>query len=502
MKLIADATGIVAESDESDNTYEIELVWGADTPLVKPVPLPIPGAPERSPQTLANLAGFVRYGWDAAISVRRAAENLPEGQDGSVWTSEATLVSYSVRNMSWVSTPGFGSFRVDVFVDDDEVGSMSFSAGFDSGAIWSGEIEIPANRFAPGQHLVKIVIDAGQAIAEFDETDNSIARWIEWLPGTPPVETPGGFVLSTEQIDELLAPMLEVAFIDQIRTVEASSLDATDWVPTIKAAGKAGYYLLTGRDLDAERIVPHFVPHDQFLAALFSSCMADYQLMIDFVYASKFTSCHDLSAIGFEKRIDGSNHVYIDLNESPVQTLNTYLHELGHALQDLENPALTAAPRTQNLRALAEAQAQIFEAAALRAIEEHTGIQLMNYPDIEPVRDSAVFILNNANNLAGSVDHSLGLKMLWMESLANTSGLGTNTELLNNKRLSSSTAKSLYDYLVALQPSEVNQWVADIFAVPAYADQFIAISMSRLEADLPKSSWSNPTLREPAFLVP
>lgn len=92
--------------------------------------------------------------------------------------------------------------------------------------------------------------------------------------------------------------------------------------------------------------------------------------------------------------------------------------------------------------------------------------------------------------------------MLWMESLANTSGIGTNTELLNNRRLSSATAKALYDFLVAMQPSEIDAWVTSIFSVPTRADQFMAISLSRLETELPIADYGNPDLKESAFLSP
>ncbi|MCI0851998.1 MAG: hypothetical protein J4O01_08070, partial [Chloroflexi bacterium] len=155
-----------------------------------------------------------------------------------------------------------------------------------------------------------------------------------------------------------------------------------------------------------------------------------------------------------------------------------------------------------NVRALLEAQAQLFEAAALRAIEEHSGISLMRFPDVAPMRSSASFILDNTNSLSGSADHSLGYKMLWMETLANTSGLGTNTELVNDRRLSSSTAKALYDFLVAMQPSRVEGWVIGIFSVSTRADRFMAISLSRLEADLATADYGNPGLQETAFLVP
>ena len=503
LKLIVDPTGIIAESDETDNTFEIELAWGADAPLVAPEPLPTPAVPTRPPQTLANLTGFVANGWDAAISVSREADGLSAGRDGSVWASEAASVSYAVRNISPISSASSGAFRVDVFIDDELLNSQLFSAGSDAGAFWTETVVVPADRVAPGQHLVKIVIDPLQTIPEDDETDNQIARWVTWLEGAPTVEIPEEFSLSGEQLDALLAPVLEVGFIDQVRAAAGSGLSSIDWIPALESAGRAGYYLITGRDLDAERIVMHFLPHDQFVAASLNACMTDFLLMSLPEYATTYASCRDFGGeIGFEKRVDGKNHVYVDLGESPIQALSTYFHELGHALQDLTNPLLSSTTRTQNVRALLEAQAQLFEAAALRAIEDYSGVSLLRFPDIALMRDAVEFVLDNTNDLLGSRDHALGYKMLWMETLANTSGLGTNTELLNDRRLSSPTAKALYDFLVAMQPSEIDAWVTSIFSVSTRADQFMAISLSRLETDLQVADYGNPDLRESAFLVP
>lgn len=502
VKLIVDATGIVTEGNEADNTYEIELAWGADSPLAIPEPLPAPVAPARAAHVLPNLTGFVPYGWDAAIVVSSSSAELAAGRDGPVWTTEASTISFAVRNISSVSTQASGAFQIDVLIDGELIDSRLYSVGYDSGSVWSGSVEVPPNSISAGQHLVQVVIDSEQAISESDEIDNSIARYLNWNPGPAVAVVPEEFTLTDEQLDELLAPVLDFAFIDQVRATSGSGLELPDWTSAIGSAGKAGYYLLTGKDLDSERFVMHLLPHDQFIAAKLNACMAGYQWMNDSVYTTKFASCLDLNAVGLKHRQNGKIHVLIDLGESPIDALGTYFHELGHALQDITNPELTATIATQNLNALHEAQAQIFEAAAVRAIEEYSGKSLMRFPDVPTMRSSVEFSLENTSNQIGSVDHALGYRILWMESLANTSGLGTDIELLNNKRLSSSTAKALFDYLVAMQPDDIDSWISEIFAVPTRDDQFKAISLSRLENDLPNVDYGNPDLLQPAFLAP
>ncbi|MDA1279402.1 MAG: hypothetical protein O3B95_05095 [Chloroflexi bacterium] len=503
LKLVLDPTGAIAESDENDNSFELDLVWGAHFPLAKPDPRPAPEAPARPNQVLVNLAGYVQYGWDAAISVGRTATGLPVGQDSDVWIGESSTISFTVRNNSRVSTSSAAAFRVDVYVDETRYGTQLFSTGGDAGALWTGSVEVPAGSLVAGQHLVRLVLDSDQVIPEGSETDNTVARWVNWLPVAAVVQNTEKFLLSAEQINEMLAPVLGRAFVDQMRPVTGTGFDLPPWISEIKSAGKAGYYLLTGRNLDAERIVAHFLPHDQFIAASLDACMNDYLSMSGSVYTSTYVFCRDFRGeVGFAKRINGKNHVYVDLGESPMQALATYFHELGHALQDLTNPALSVAPRTANLKGLLEAQAQMFEAAALRAIEEHSSIPLMKYPNNPSMKNAVDFSLGNTNSLSGSPEHALGYKMLWMESLTNSSGLDTNTKMLTNTHLSSSTAKGIYDFLVAMQPGEIEPWVKNIFAVSTRADKFMQRSRDRLRNNLPTSDWGNPDLLESAFLAP
>jgi hypothetical protein len=80
--------------------------------------------------------------------------------------------------------------------------------------------------------------------------------------------------------------------------------------------------------------------------------------------------------------------------------------------------------------------------------------------------------------------------------------LNLDDELRANKRLSGASAKLLFDYLVGLDPADLPAWQTIIFSDAGRADEFIAISLSRLEADLPTADWGHPTLMEPTFLMP
>jgi hypothetical protein len=503
VKLIADPGGAVTESNESDNTLEVTLVWGTDDPIPAPAVPTSSGAPIRAVQVLPDLTGATPYGWDAAIVASNAADNLAAGIDGPVWASQDTLISLSMRNASRVNSAQSGSFKTEIYIDDVLIDTALFESGEDAGNFWIESVTIPAGDLAPGQHLLKIVVDSDNQITETNEADNSLARWFDFQPGARSGDTPATFELSDAELAELLAPLKTLAFADQVRETIGSGVDLPDWTSDIHNAGRAGYYLLTGRDLDAERVVVHLLPHDQFIAASFNACMTDFFLLSDPTYIANYAACTDFGGeLGFKFRLNGKVHVYVDLAESPIKALGVYFHELGHALQDLENPAQTDSANTQTVRGLFEAQAQVFEAAALRTIDNYLGINLMRFPDIPAMRNEAQFILDNNKAMIGSPEHVLGHTMLWHEVLADTSGLNLDDELRTNKRLSGSSAKKLYDYLVSLAPADFEAWRTIIFSDASRADEFVTISLSRLEASLPTADYGHPTLREPAFLVP
>ena len=503
VKLVADPGGAIVESDESDNSVEVTLTWGTDEPIAAPAPAPSPVPPARPDQTLPNLGGMAPHGWNAAITASSAASESSLGVDGELWSSVDTNISFAVRNNSRVASAGSSEFETHIFVDGVFLDSVLLLAGDDAGSLWTQSLTIPAGTLEPGQHLVKLVIDANEDIAESDETDNVLARWFEFQPDPVNTDPPEAFVLSDEQLAALLAPLTTPAFVDQVRSTDGSGVVTPDWTDEIQNIGKAGYYLLTGRDLGAEPIVMHLLPHDQFMIASISACMKDHFLLSDEGYAGSFQTCSiERGEVGLKHRRDGKLHVYVDLKESPIKALGIYLHELGHALQDLENPDQTSSVHTSNLRGLFEAQAQIFEAAALRTIESYLAIELMRFPDADVMHNEVQFILETSRSLIGSAEHVLGHNMRWHEVLADTSGLNLDDELRANKRLSGSSAKALYDYLVSIDPADVTAWATIILSDASRATEFAAISLSRLETDLPITNWGNPGLREPAFLAP
>ena len=103
----------------------------------------------------------------------------------------------------------------------------------------------------------------------------------------------------------------------------------------------------------------------------------DWATLGDAEYQAQFEMCsHERNEIGLKTRLDGRVHLFMDLGHSPAHVLGTYFHELGHGLQDLLNTAQTENRLSIHAEALLEAEAQLFEAAAWRAIEEFMDVSL------------------------------------------------------------------------------------------------------------------------------
>ena len=69
LRFIVDPRDLIAESDETDNVFEMTATWGVGpVPELEPAPESTP--PSREDRFLPNLSAFRPFGWDAAITAR------------------------------------------------------------------------------------------------------------------------------------------------------------------------------------------------------------------------------------------------------------------------------------------------------------------------------------------------------------------------------------------------------------------------------------------------
>ena len=176
LKLVVDSTNLIDESDETDNTYEIEVVWeGGD-----PVP-----TPERPVTRLPDLAVAQLRGMSDVIVAS------PYANDVEDWPLSVDLTSYVVsaienRGLSSIAEP----VRVDLYYDGILVawrqGDGAIAGGAPSRVAWSGLQGIVP--ITTGEHTLKVVVDPTNLVQESDETNNVFEKVFTWDTGAVPAK--------------------------------------------------------------------------------------------------------------------------------------------------------------------------------------------------------------------------------------------------------------------------------------------------------------------------
>lgn len=496
LKVVVDPLNRVLESDETDNVYEVELVWGNGEPAAAEIPFKF-SLPAREPTLAANLMPYRKYGWDSALTVRPAGGSVPQGKNGWIDASGAVAIDFSFINASRHSLPLTDQLEAAVLVDGVEVERSGFRSGSSNvGSVWLDTVVLPAGQYEPDEHDIRIVLDPDNLFEEITEDDNIFERTVTFHTG-PDTSPDEPFMMTNEELAAAFAP-LSGDMGRQVKPVLGPGAGERDWTPEIMAAARGAYYLLTGRDLDEEGYAIHLLPHDEFKAGSISTCMASWVTMSIAEYEEKFESCTvDRNEIGFKVRANGQIHLFVDLGLSPMDALGTYFHELGHGLQDLTNPHQTELPYLRNTRGLFEAQAQIFEAAAWRAIEEYTGEALTLFPDIPAATSRFEFMFSS--RVSDDTEHDIGFRLLWSQALASSMLV---EQLDTNGRLDAMGAKMLYDYLVDINPSQVENWAAAMLARTGFIDEYREIAETRFVADLPLELVPHPATQDAAWIAP
>jgi len=173
--LIVDSTDLVAETDESDNTFQTGVIV---------VAAPDPQIPPPIPNRLPGLAPVAPPGWPAPI-IASAYSGAKLQRPLSM--NELSYIRHALENQGLASTPD--NVHTKLYYDGKLV-----SKEFRSGAImdnqvtrseWAGLSEVV--RLTPGEHTLKLLVDPRNLIDESDETNNSYEVTFMWGGGEVPV---------------------------------------------------------------------------------------------------------------------------------------------------------------------------------------------------------------------------------------------------------------------------------------------------------------------------
>ncbi len=125
-----------------------------------------------------NLAPFTPADWDSSLLANMI---FGERTDGWVAAGDTAWVSFAFLNEGLKDATA--DFYVDLEIDGEIIGSWQSTGGLATGTyvpVADFPIVLPA-----GDHTITLVLDPTDAVAEADETDNTISRTFTWLDGEP-----------------------------------------------------------------------------------------------------------------------------------------------------------------------------------------------------------------------------------------------------------------------------------------------------------------------------
>jgi predicted secreted protein len=176
LKVVADCTNSIAESDEDDNTYQRTFSWVSMPPTATPT-----ASPTRPAGPLPDLLPYAPSGWDYPVVPAR----VPGGTQVTVlYAGQPTYIDLSVGNAG-NDTAGF--FYICLYLDGDEIGSWwdeNLLPGY-----YDYMTDVSYTVLAPGEHALRMVADCTGLLAESDESNNAFEHTFTWV-GTGPTATP------------------------------------------------------------------------------------------------------------------------------------------------------------------------------------------------------------------------------------------------------------------------------------------------------------------------
>ncbi|HBD83808.1 MAG TPA: hypothetical protein DC056_07365, partial [Dehalococcoidia bacterium] len=173
--LVVDSADLVAETDESDNTFQTGVIV---------VAAPDPQIPPPIPNRLPGLAPVAPPGWPAPII---ASAYSGAKLQGPLSMNELSYIRYALENQGLASTPD--NVHTKLYYDGKLVSKEFWSGTIMDNQVtrseWAGLSEVV--RLTPGEHTLKLIVDPHNLIDASDETNNNYEVTFMWGGGEVPV---------------------------------------------------------------------------------------------------------------------------------------------------------------------------------------------------------------------------------------------------------------------------------------------------------------------------
>ncbi len=168
IKLVADSTGSVNESNEEDNEYTKTITVSFASPD-KP-----------------NLVFYQKQGWsDETIVSKRSSASA---DDWPLKPSDNLYVSWCIKNIGGVKTSK--EFRVNLYVDGVKKYSYLMGKGGLKPSKMLTKQGFKIGKLTGGEHELKLVIDEEGVIGEFNKEDNIVIKKVYIQSGDGSVNKP------------------------------------------------------------------------------------------------------------------------------------------------------------------------------------------------------------------------------------------------------------------------------------------------------------------------
>ena len=495
LRMVVDPNDLIAESSEDNNTFETEFTWGTGPVPPRPASTVATEPTPPVPLTLPNLVPGWSYGWDGPIVVSHGQGSF---QDSALTVDRSTFIDVVVHNRSAVVANS--PYSVDLYFDGERVHTFrSFSSqGASRLRFWedwdglSDELQV-----TEGVHTLRMVIDPLDAVEEANEADNVYEKTFLWSSEAAAAAEPVAY--TEAELQDVLAGL--PALLDDREP--ALSPGGTDRTEAVMRVADAGYYMMTGRSIKDERVDIFLLTHSEYLAWIDDDFAESFAIHEESEYASILARREGFKsrALGFKTRRFGKVAVVVDAERGMAEVINSLAHELGHMRQDFLNPAQSEADDLYALSGIQEAGAQQFQRAFWLALEEFTGLRLLEYPDFEAFHRIVDDRLDEFVSAAAEDEHSLGFLLQWLAVLDHPELADMRQELTGSGRLGAASALRLYGYLVEITPEAAQTYV--VARLAAFETQFGVVAelgKSRLVADLDREGV--PALRIPGLLMP
>ena len=154
LRIVADVYNTIAESNESDNTWEHSFTWTGTTQ--------------------PNLTPFAPTGWDYPIVPSSITGTHTVG---ALYTTQNTYIDFAVINTGASTTTTFVNC---LYFDNNQIACWNTSGGLNQNQYAYVDDWLLNLTPTAGSHTLKIIADATNVIVEFNESDNTWERSFVW----------------------------------------------------------------------------------------------------------------------------------------------------------------------------------------------------------------------------------------------------------------------------------------------------------------------------------